>query len=448
MAEDIKRYILSTDIRVFPSIGRRPEYDNESELTNENNLSQIVRSLSPGHRESFVISRKVDTSQPFEFILYGFYFKVLDVTKLTGMLSDETAGELWAGIITTKIETSDNTSVPYQLLTIANSEGLEPPESLHLLDSSETEEDSVFQGVCFGSSENDVITHLGGKPSNIPPNIHTLQLLAGTSGSPTIPVKSLLHIRTDEILDVGGEDNKGENYISSTFTTGNLTTSNLTTSILTTTNATISSLNGTDASIGTLTVRERTSFLGDVNAVGKKITALIFEGNLTGKLTTARTISLSGDISGHAAFDASKDVTISTKIGTGKVGTAELATSAVTPDKVAADAITTDKINNSAVTTDKINTGAVTTDKIKDGAVLEAKIASSAVTTGKINDSAVTTEKIASDAVTTDKIKDGVVTASKVDQDTFVTVTPSDPDNADDEYATLNIFPSTTINTI
>lgn len=87
-------YIHSTDIRVFPSIGRRPQYDNESELTNENNLSQIVRSLSPGHRESFVISRKVDTNQPFEFILYGFYFKVLDVTKLTNMLPTGDSGQL------------------------------------------------------------------------------------------------------------------------------------------------------------------------------------------------------------------------------------------------------------------------------------------------------------------------------------------------------------------
>lgn len=328
-------YIHSTDIRVFPSIGRRPEYDNESELTNENNLSQIVRSLSPGHRESFVISRKVDTGQPFEFILYGFYFKVLKVNTLTGMLSAEDPGQLWAGIKTTKIETSDNTSVTYQLLTIANGEGLEPPESLHLLDSSDSELDSVFQGVYFGTSQEDVTQHLGGDTSNI----HILQLLTGTSAEASIPVKSLLHTRTDEILD-----SDTENYISSTFTTGNLTTSNLTTSILTTTNATIDTLSGTSASIGTLTVTGTTTLSGNVNAAGQTITASIFEGNLTGKLTTARTISLSGDISGHAAFDASADVTISTEIGESKVGTTELATSAVTSDKVAAGAITTEKL--------------------------------------------------------------------------------------------------------
>lgn len=328
-------YIHSTDIRVFPSIGRRPQYDNESELTNENNLSQIVRSLSPGHRESFVISRKVDTSQPFEFILYGFYFKVLDVTKLTGMLPTDRSGELWAGIRINKIETSGNTSVVYQLLTIANGEGLEPPESLHLLDSSESQSDSVFQGVCFGTSEEDIKQHLGSDTSNI----HTLQLLAGTSSLATIPVKSLLHTRTDEILD-----GNSENYISSTFTTGSISTGNLTTSTLAATNATISTLAGTGAAIGTLTVTGKTSFLGDVNAAGQTITASTFKGNLEGNLVTARTISLSGDISGNVAFDASKDVTINTEIGVGKVGTAELAANAVTSDKVAAGAITTEKL--------------------------------------------------------------------------------------------------------
>lgn len=200
--------------------------------------------------------------------------------------------------------------------------------------------DSDFQGVCFGTSEENIKQHLGSDTSNI----HILQLLAGTSSSATIPVKSLLHTRTDEILD--GDT---ENYISSTFTTGSITTSNITTGILTastltTTNATISTLAGTDATIGTLTVTGTTSLSGNVNATGQTITASIFKGDLDGNLKTARTISLSGDISGHVAFDASKDVTINTEIGEGKVGTVELATNAVTSDKVAEGAITTKKI--------------------------------------------------------------------------------------------------------
>lgn len=326
-------YIHSTDIRVFPSIGRRPQYDNESELTNENNLSQIVRSLSPGHRESFVISRKVDTNQPFEFILYGFYFKVLDVTTLTKMLPANGSGQLWAGIKTTKIETSDNTSVIYQLLTIANGEGLEPPGSLHLLDSSESELDSDFQGVCFGASEEDIKQHLGSDTSNI----HVLQLLTGTSGEATIPVKSLLHTRTDEILD-----SDTENYISSTFTTGILTTSTLTT-----TDATIGNLNATSAQVGNITLNGSTisTTSGPItfnNAISAGNITLrddsILTGNVSGNASTttkfhnAATISLTGDITGSSSS------TFGWQLNT--------------------------TINNNAVTTDKINDGAVTASKV------------------------------------------------------------------------------------
>lgn len=227
-------YVKSTDIRVFPSIGRRAQYDNESELTNENNLSQIVRSLSPGHRESFVISRSVG-SEPFEFIIYGFYFRVLDVTTLTTLLPASESGQLWAGIRINKVTTSDNTSVVYQLLTIANGEGLEPPESLHLLDSSENESDSVFQGVCFGTSGDDIIQHLGGDSTDI----HVLQLFEGTAALATIPSTSLLHTRTDEILD-----GATGNYISSNFTTGTLTTTSATINNLTAANAHITLRDG------------------------------------------------------------------------------------------------------------------------------------------------------------------------------------------------------------
>ena len=68
--------IPSNKIRVFPSIGRDAAVDNESELSTENNLSQIVRSLCRD-RKSFVVSSSLGNGS-FEFVIYGFYFKILD----------------------------------------------------------------------------------------------------------------------------------------------------------------------------------------------------------------------------------------------------------------------------------------------------------------------------------------------------------------------------------
>lgn len=276
-------YLDSTNIKVFPSIGRNPEIDADAELMNEGNISNIIRSLCR-ERKSYVLSKT--WAAPFEFVIYGFYFKVTDISSL----SDR---PLYAHI--TLKENTGN----YQLLTISNS--TVSNNSLQILDQS-VGQSSQFQGVLFDGVA--------------PGGTYTLQLL---DAGGNIPATSLLHTETDEILDKGTSK-----YISDSFTT--------------------SSLNTTSATIGTLTVTGTTSLSGNVNAAGQTITASIFEGDLVGKLKTARTISLSGDISGHADFDASKNVTISTEIGAGKVGTVELAADAVTTDKVVTGAITTEKI--------------------------------------------------------------------------------------------------------
>lgn len=281
-------YISSDKIKVFPSIGRNPDSDADAELMNEGNISNIVRSLCR-ERKSYVLSKT--WTAPFEFVIYGFYFKITNISPL----SDR---PLYAHI--TLKENTGN----YQLLTISNS--TVSNNSLQILDQN-VGQSSQFQGVLFDKSAS------GGT--------YTLQLLDAEGN---IPATSLLHVKTNEILD--GESS---NYINNSFTTTSLTTT---------------SLNTTNATIGTLTVTGTTSLSGNVNAAGQTITASIFEGTLAGKLKTARTISLSGDISGHADFDASANVTINTEIGEGKVGTAELATNAVTSDKVAAGAITTEKL--------------------------------------------------------------------------------------------------------
>ena len=79
--------------------------------------------------------------------------------------------------------------------------------------------------------------------------------------------------------------------------------------------------------------------------------------------------------------------------------------------QIASDAITTAKILNSNVTADKLAANAVTTVKILDANVTTAKLAANAVTTAKITPANVTTASIADDAVTADKLANTAVTA-------------------------------------
>jgi len=79
----------------------------------------------------------------------------------------------------------------------------------------------------------------------------------------------------------------------------------------------------------------------------------------------------------------------------GQVGTAALASNAVTMTKIADSNVTSAKIASSAVTTAKIADGAVTGAKFADGTVTSAKVADANITTAKIADAAVTLAKIA-----------------------------------------------------
>jgi hypothetical protein len=62
--------------------------------------------------------------------------------------------------------------------------------------------------------------------------------------------------------------------------------------------------------------------------------------DLANKLATARTISLSGSLSGSASFDGSSNITISASINAGAVGTTQIADNAVTAAKLASGAVT------------------------------------------------------------------------------------------------------------
>lgn len=68
------------------------------------------------------------------------------------------------------------------------------------------------------------------------------------------------------------------------------------------------------------------------------------------RLQTARNISLSGDATGSGSFDGSKDITITTTIGDGKITTSKLADSSVTGAKILDGTITAAKLADSDVT--------------------------------------------------------------------------------------------------
>ena len=72
------------------------------------------------------------------------------------------------------------------------------------------------------------------------------------------------------------------------------------------------------------------------------------------------------------------------------------------------------RFENGTIGADSISSDAITSSKISDGAVQTAGLADSAVTTAKIGSVSVTDVKIASDAVTTSKIKNDAVTSAKV----------------------------------
>lgn len=189
-------YLASDRIKVFPSIGRT-EIDADAELMNEGNISNIVRSLCR-ERKSYVLSKT--WAAPFEFVIYGFYFKVTDISSLLDR-------PLYAHI--TLKENTGN----YQLLTLADATGSDQHQILDQKVEGGESTDTEFKGVLFNTLSTTSST--GGT--------YTLQLL---DGSGSVPARSLLHLNTTEILDGDGSD-KTANYISDKFTTNTLNANNI-----------------------------------------------------------------------------------------------------------------------------------------------------------------------------------------------------------------------------
>ena len=111
--------------------------------------------------------------------------------------------------------------------------------------------------------------------------------------------------------------------------------------------------------------------------------------------STARTIRLTGDVTGSVASTGATGWAFATTIGTSKVLSGMISANAITSAKIATSAVISSKISDNAITSAKIATSAVITDKISANAVTSDKIANNAITTAKIGIGQVTNIKLA-----------------------------------------------------
>ena len=125
--------------------------------------------------------------------------------------------------------------------------------------------------------------------------------------------------------------------------------------------------------------------------------------------STARTIRLTGDVTGSATSTGTTGWAFSTTIGTSKVLTRMISDNAVTTAKIADLNVTTAKIADLNVTTAKIASSAITTEKIETSAVRTSQIYDGDVTTAKLRDGAITTAKIADGDVTNNKLQNSKI---------------------------------------
>lgn len=159
-------------------------------------------------------------------------------------------------------------------------------------------------------------------------------------------------------------------YATKTYADGVLTKTN---SSLETNNKTVlDAINEVNANANQ-GIGDASSAIAAVEAVDEKVDNITNGTTAVGKankLSTARTITLSGDTTGSTTFDGSKDVTITTTVGNGKITSEKIATSAVTTVKIADGAITSAKILDGTITNADINASAnISNSKLADSGV-------------------------------------------------------------------------------
>lgn len=283
-------YLSSNNIKVFPSIGRDSNIDLNAELTNEKNLTQILRSLYK--RDSFVISDDFSNNS-LEFIIHGYYFNAtFDRETLTTNFTND--DNIYANIFVVK-NTQGETS--FQQLRNTDTSGADGTLNLDVGGS--------FKGVSFTNFSN-----IPQEDNDSNYTVYSLNILTKSGASDwTVPSKSKLYWKTSEILN---SDNN--NFIDNTLTTSTLNATTIDASSSTIDTLTTSTLNAT------LSV----SLSGDVS--GSASTSIITNG-----------ITISN-----------------INIGNSKVTTNKIKDDAVIESKIAKDAVVTDKIKNESVTLEKL----------------------------------------------------------------------------------------------
>lgn len=132
------------------------------------------------------------------------------------------------------------------------------------------------------------------------------------------------------------------------------------------------------------------------------------------RLSTARTISLTGIITGSVEFDGSQDVSLTSTLGEGVIQTNHLADNAVTTDKLGNSSVTSAKIVDGTITGTDIANSTITGGKIAADTITAGNIAAGAVGTSEIAANAVTSAKIAAGNVGTTQLADSSVTSAKI----------------------------------
>lgn len=135
------------------------------------------------------------------------------------------------------------------------------------------------------------------------------------------------------------------------------------------------------------------------------------------KLSTARTISLTGFVTGSTSFDGSGNVSINTSIAGGGIGTDNIEDDAITGDKLSNNSVTTQHIVNGTILNEDISDATITGTKLANQTIPGSKLANQAVGTSQIANSAVTNAKITNDAVNGDKIANDSVTLNHLAAD-------------------------------
>lgn len=76
-------YLKSSQVKVFPAVGRGETYE-ESFLTTEDNFTTINKSLHSSNDASWIVNTKIEV--PFRFVISGYMFEINDESILTDNL--------------------------------------------------------------------------------------------------------------------------------------------------------------------------------------------------------------------------------------------------------------------------------------------------------------------------------------------------------------------------